>query len=64
VTARLGIPVVGTARIAVEGKLAGAIPTARRILDALRQAGLRLSEPLYREALFAGSEPLERLNSE
>ncbi|MFN8557154.1 MAG: DUF3368 domain-containing protein [Dehalococcoidia bacterium] len=49
--ARLGISVVGTLGLIVDARLRGAIPAARPVVEAIRRAGLYLSDQVIDRAL-------------
>ena len=52
----LGLPVTGTAGVLIAAKQRGVIPSLRGALDAVRGAGLYLSDAAYADALALGGE--------
>jgi predicted nucleic acid-binding protein len=51
----LNVPVIGTLAVVLQAKQANLIPSASRVLIALRNAGLRLDDKTLREALGRGA---------
>ncbi len=56
VAEKRGIPCFGSLRVLKEAKGRGLIPAVKPTLDALRQAGLHLSDALYRTFLLDAGE--------
>jgi len=54
----LGLKVIGVVGILLKGKRAGLIPLVQPLLDQLREAGFRLRDDVYREALRLAGEDL------
>lgn len=54
----LGLEVTGVVGILLKGKRAGLISQVRPLLDQLQQAGFRLQDDVYSEALRLGGEDL------
>jgi predicted nucleic acid-binding protein len=54
--ARLGVPCIGTVGLVLTGRRLGIIPSVRDALHALRDAGLYISDGLFRLALDQAGE--------
>ncbi len=52
----LGLKVIGVVGILLKSKRANLIPLVRPFLDQLREAGFRLQDDVYREALHLADE--------
>ena len=53
-----GIPAVGSIGVLIQAKKRGIIEAVKPDLDAIRQAGLRMNDHLYAQAMrLAGEEP-------
>jgi predicted nucleic acid-binding protein len=56
VAARLGIPCIGTVGLVLNGRGLGTVPSVRDALQSLRDAGLYISEELFRLAVNRAGE--------
>jgi len=52
----LGVPITGTVGVDLRAKQLGVIPLVRPVLDAMRVAGLWLSDAVYQQALQLAGE--------